>query len=76
MSPKESAEGDTGVSTYVELALLARARCAVYSKSGFSQTAWMAGGGTDCYEANDKGGLQGCLAAAANATAAGDDKRR
>lgn len=60
MGHEEVEDPDAAISTYVDVALLARARCAVYSHSGFSTTAWLMGGGTPCYE-HFKGGLQRCL---------------
>jgi hypothetical protein len=50
MSKAEAADTESAISAYVDAVLLARAQCAVYSRSGFSATAWMMGGGTDCYE--------------------------
>lgn len=64
MDGEEAADAGAAASSYVDLALLARARCAVYSRSGYSMTAWMAGGGTDCYERYDLG-LERCLGGAA-----------
>jgi hypothetical protein len=60
MDDEEAADPGAAISTYVDVALLARARCAVYSRSGFSTTAWMMGGGTDCYE-KFHWGLERCL---------------
>jgi hypothetical protein len=60
MGDEEAADPQAAMSTYVDLVLMARARCAVYSRSGYSMTAWMMGGGTDCYEHYQRG-LDRCL---------------
>jgi hypothetical protein len=64
MNNEEAADPESAISTYVDLALLARARCAIYSNSGYSMTAWMMGGGTSCYE-HLEWGLGRCLSEAA-----------
>jgi hypothetical protein len=61
MDANEAADTNAGMSTYVDLALLARSRCAIYSRSGLSMAAWMMGGGTDCYEHLERG-LESCSA--------------
>ena len=64
MDDAEAADPKSAISTYLDLAMMARARCAVYSTSGYSMTAWMMGGGTDCYE-QFQWGLERCLSEAA-----------
>lgn len=49
MDAKEVADTAAAISTYVDVTLLARARCGIYSQSGFSSVAWMMGGGTPCF---------------------------
>jgi hypothetical protein len=61
MAGDEAADADAAMSTYVDFALLARSRCAIYSTSGLSMSAWMMGCGTDCYEHLEKG-LESCAA--------------
>lgn len=36
------------MATFIDVLLLARAQCLVASESGFSETAWMLGGGRTC----------------------------
>jgi hypothetical protein len=44
----EEKAGKSAMATFIDLLLLAWARCLVASESGFSETAWMLGGGRTC----------------------------
>jgi hypothetical protein len=46
--------GHAAMATFIDLMLLARAECFVGSDSGFSETAWMLGGGKSCLGRLDK----------------------
>lgn len=46
--------GHAAMATFIDLMLLARAQCLVGSDSGFSETAWMLGGGRNCLGRLDK----------------------
>lgn len=48
----------SAMATFIDLLLLARAQCLVASDSGFSETAWMLGGGRACLgRLQDKDGV-------------------
>lgn len=50
MTETEASASDAAMSSYVDVALLARARCLIAGESGFSKIAWMLGGGHACYD--------------------------
>lgn len=70
MDKDEATDPQAALSTYVDVALLARARCAIYSRSGFSNTGWMMGGGQAGCAAHFTKGLEQCVADAAAEVAA------
>lgn len=47
LSEQEKA-GTAALATVIDIVLLARAKCLVASDSGFSETAWLLGGGRGC----------------------------
>jgi hypothetical protein len=48
MNSSEQTDAAAAMSVWVDLGLLASARCFVAGVSGFSDTAWMLGGGSSC----------------------------
>lgn len=44
----QQVQSEDHYSTFVDLALMAKAKCILQSKSGFSHMGWLLGGGTDC----------------------------
>lgn len=52
--------GNAALSTFIDQLLLARALCLVASESGFSETAWMLGGGKSCLGRLHDGGGGTC----------------
>lgn len=58
--------GKAAIATFVDLMLLARASCLIASESGFSEAAWLLGGGRPCIRClrdvvPDNGRATGCL---------------
>jgi len=63
---EQEKSGKAAMATFVDLMLLARASCLVASDSGFSEAAWLLGGGRPCIRrlrdvSPDNGPATGCL---------------
>lgn len=48
MRGSQEAVATAAIAAYIDIGLLARAECLVASNSGFSNTAWLLGGGKPC----------------------------